>query len=521
MKVPVTLRCDRFIITCLLSFLIVFFSQIVSYAQEEEKFAEVSSFYELTASLSQMQSTGGTVVLTQDITVSAEEYYAYNNGRYRKEVIIETNGHTVYVEGYLELWPFLTVRGDGSQKELLRVCRGGELWLVSICLDAGENGVAVVQEEGSFLICESEEDENMGLPPFICTGEIISPQTVTAAPYWRYNCETLPIIRIPYGTDFTADMLPEKAASIVNRDNQEYEEEIPVIWDDTTFPDGHERTLVKGKFADGYTEYGDWVPCCLVVWNSDTNPFFLNVYLESATQWHDMVFMYGESPRSGTVYIQSSEDGETWTDITGTEGYAPVETAENVSFSWILSYDKSESAQQRPVYYRLLQISDDGTELYSDALELNDDLIFTLADIDGGRGGETAPNEGENQISNSVPEADIEPDAPEKAKDESEVTENQNRAEYPQNLSGSDVSSVPASTMLPNEIMPGTQPEEDEEIEQEKESVKANGEQTDSFKTNDKSSNNTKTEKIAGIVIVVCILAGSVAFFSFKQKSNN
>ena len=463
MKASVTLQHDRFIIVCLLSFLIAFFSPLVSYAQEEENRAEVSSFYELTESLNQMQSTGGTVVLTQDITVPAGEYYTYNNGRYRKEVVIETDGHTVYVEGCLELWPFLTIRGDGSQKELLHVRSGGELRLVSICLDAGENGVAVVQEEGAFLICSSEEDESMGLPPLSCTGQIISSQTVTAAAYWRYNCETLPIIRIPDGTDFTADMLPDKAASIVNRDNQEYEEELTVVWDDTTFPDGRERTLVKGKFTDGYSVYGNYMPCCLVVWESDTSPFFLNVYLESATQWYDMVYMYGESPLPGAVYIQSSEDGETWTEITDTEGYAPVETEGNDGFSWILSYDKSDSAQQRPGYYRLLQISDDGTELYSDPLELSDDLIFTLADIDGGRGGETSPNEGEDQSPGDISGEDIGSDAPEECADI--------------------------------------------------------GQETEPIKPSDNSSDGTQTEKIIGTVIVVCILACSVAFFIFKQKS--
>ena len=205
------------------------------------------------------------------------------------------------------------------------------------------------------------------------------------------------------------------------------------------------------------------MPCYLVVRESDTSPFFLNVYLESATQWYDMVYMYGESPLPGAVYIQSSEDGETWTKITDTEGYAPVETEGNDGFSWILSYDKSDSAQQRPRYYRLLQISDDGTELYSDPLELSDDLIFTLADIDGGRGGETSPNEGEDQSPGDISGEDIGSDAPEECADI--------------------------------------------------------GQETEPIKPSDNSSDGTQTEKIIGTVIVVCILAGSVAFFIFKQKS--
>ena len=406
MKITGTLRYGKFIIVCLLSFFVVFFYPFVFcvQAQDQEKCVEVSSFDEFASSLNQIQSTGGTIILTQDIAVPAEASYTYNNGRYRKEVIIETKGYTINVEGYLELWPFLTIRGNDGQQELFYVYPGGELRLVSICLDAGEDGIAVVQEEGSFFLYGSEED--MGLPAFSCTGQMISSQTMTAAAYWRYNCEKLPIVRVPDGADFTADMLPHQVLSLVNRDYQEYEEEVSVIWDDTTFPTEHERTLVRGEFADGYSQYEDYVPQCLVIWESDTSPYFLNVYLESATEWYDMVYMYGESLQAGTIYIQSSDDGKIWTDIAGTDGYTPVEVEENASFSWILSYDQSDAAQERPRYYRLLQVLDDGTKLYSDALELSDDLIFTAADIEGGRGGETSPNEGEDQLPGGMPETD-------------------------------------------------------------------------------------------------------------------
>ncbi len=300
MKSQAIFRYDKMIAACLLSFLVAFFCPFFSYAQaEEEQYAKAASFDALRASLAQMQSTGGTIVLTQDIVVPADASYTYNNGRYRKEVTIETNGHTIFVEGYLTLWPFLTIRGDGSQQTLFHVKPGGDLRLVSICLDAGENGTAIVQDEGAFLMYSSEE--SMGLPAFSCTGEIISAKTTTAAAYWRYDCEKLPIVRVPDGTDFTADMLPDQVLASVNRDYQEYEEEIPVIWDETTFPTEHERTLIQGRFTDAYAQYGDYFPQCLVVWESDTEPFFLNVYLESVTQSYDMVFMYTQSPVSGTL----------------------------------------------------------------------------------------------------------------------------------------------------------------------------------------------------------------------------
>lgn len=517
MDTPRTFRYYNVIITCLMSFLIAFFFPFVSYAQtqDEEKYLEVSSFDEFTLSLNQIQSTGGTLILTQDITVPAEESYTYNSGRYRKDVVIETKGHTINVEGYLELWPFLTIRGDGSQKELFHVYPGGELWLVSLCLDAGENGIAVIQEEGAFLVYGSEED--MGLPAFSCTGQVISSQTMTAAAYWRYNCEKLPIVRVPDGADFTADMIPSQVLSVVNRDHQEYEEEVPVIWDETTFPTEHKRTLVQGKFGDGYSQYEDYVPQCLVVWESDTRPFFLNVYLESATQWYDMVFMYGESPQAGTISIQSSDDGENWIDIAGTDGYAPVEVEENENFSWILSYDTSDSAQERPRYYRLLQILVDGTELYSDALQLSDNLIFTAADIEGGRGGETSPNEGENQLSNGTLESDhVDEILPSKSPAPSSKPESENHGdiENTEQSSNSSDPTAPASTSLPSDTMTDVQPEESEEMVQESDLEQS----SEPAKPDEKNSGNTDAEKIAGIAIVVCILAGSIAFFVFKRK---
>ena len=521
-----TLRYDKLIISCFICFFIAFFSPVVSYAQteNEENCVEVSSFDEFILSLNQIQSTGGTIVLTQDITVPAEESYTYNNGRYRKEVTIETNGHTIHVEGYLELWPFLTIRGDGSQKELLHVLPGGELRLISVCLDASENGIAVIQDEGAFLMYGSEE--GTGLPMFSCTGEIISSQTTTAAAYWRYNCEKLPIIRVPEGTDFTADMLPDQVLSIVNRDHQEFEEEIPVVWDETTFPTEHKRTLVQGKFSDEYSPYKDYMPLCLVVWESDTSPFFLNVYLESATQWYDMIFMYGESPQAGTIYVQSSEDGETWIDISGTDGYAPAEVEENASFSWILSYDLSDSAQERPRYYRLLQILDDGTELYSDALELSDEFIFTAADIEGGRGGETSPNEGDDELPNDIseipslesPDTSSEQETNIGSNDSAQSEEGVSESEEDpvddkvKNLFYSNQPTVVDHNPLPGDSLTAVQPEENEETLPLEESPQPEKQ------TGNIPHDTGSTEKIIGIAIVLCILAGSVTLSVFKRK---
>lgn len=514
MKTKTTLRYDT-IILCVLCCFMTFWFPVISYAQEEAPRAEVSSFEEFTSSLGQMQRTGGTVVLTQDITVGAQASYAYSNGRYQKEVVIQTNGHTIHVEGSLELWPFLTIRGDGSQGELLHVHPGGELRLISIGLDAGETGTAVIQEEGAFLLCTSEA--GMGLPAFSCVGQILSSQAVTAAADWGYHPEKLPIVRIPEGTDFTADLLPHRVPSVVNRDRQEYEEALPVIWDETTFPTEHKRTLVRGKFPDGYAPYQDYVPLCLVVWESETSPFFLNVYLESATPTYDMVFMYGEAPQAGTVYVQSSQDGESWTDLSGTDGYTPVDVEEHAGFSWLLSYDRQDSAQERPRYYRLLQVLEDGTQLLSDALELTDDWIFTAADIGGGRGGETSPNEGEHQLSNGRPDADPVdeplPSTPPEPTPEPE-RESHGGAETGAAPGEPPAPTSPPATPAPSGTVPDAQPSPSPEHVQEphrEEGPTPAG-------TVEGASDPTGVETLAGIAIVVCILAASTGFFVFRRK---
>lgn len=535
-----------FIIPCLLSFFIVFFLPFASYAQAQEEVepATASTFAELTSLLSRMQVTGGVIALTEDITVPASESFTYINARYRKEIAIETSGHTIYVEGYLELWPFLTIRGNGGPKALFHVYPGGELRLFSICLNAGENGMAVVQDEGAFLVCGSEED--MGLPAFSCTGQILSAQTMTAAAYWRYSCEKLPIVRIPEGANFTADMLPDQVLSIVNREYQEYEEEAPVVWDEATFPSEQERTLVQGRFAHGYSQYEDYIPQCLVIWESDTSPFFLNVYRESVTQRYDMIFMYGESPQPGTIYIQASEDGENWADIAGTEGYAPVEAEENADFSWILSYDVSEPTQERPRYYRLLQILDDGTELYSDVLELNDEFIFTAADIEGGRGGEVSPNEGENQLTNGIQkpengngtsspeswgpstgrpldpestqlssEPDIGVEDSERPKDETAESEDHGGVGNTEENSNLHAPGLTGSTTWPGNTSTALQPEASEEtmqgpdLTEDLQPVKADREPAD---------DTSGMERVIGIGIVIGILLSCVALSVFKRR---
>ena len=357
---------------------------------------KAATFEELTTWLDQNMSTGGVISLTQDITVPADASYTYVNGRYQKEITILTGGHTIYVEGYLDLWPLLTIQGDHREKEMFHILPGGELWLAGISIDAGEGNTAIVQDEGSFLVYGNIE--NSGMPAFSCVGNILSPETTTAAANWKYNYDTIPIVTVPVGTDFSEALLPDAVSARVNPNHGESEEEIPVVWDESAFPTEEKRTLIEGRFSEEYAQYEDYAPKCLVIWESDTAPYFLTAYLQVLSTQYTDVYLYAETPLEGEIRIEASDDGENWKEIVGTEGYESVNGTQGELLFWHLYYFQDDPTASLPKYYCLAQTTNDGTVVYSDILQLSAEYIFIGSDIEGGRGGETSPNEGENQL---------------------------------------------------------------------------------------------------------------------------
>ena len=211
---------------------------------------QVSDFAQLTDALERLKSTGGTILLTQDVTVPSDASYTYINAAYRKQITIDTGGHTIVVEGSLTLWPYLTIRADEADAALMRVRSGGQLRLVSVALDAGEDGVAIVREPGSILTCGSET--SLGRPAFSCIGRVEGGERVTAAAYWRNAPETLPVVCVRPGAAFDADMLPASVRAFVNRDYAELEEDVSVLWDASTFPLCRRCALLPGGLCIGY-----------------------------------------------------------------------------------------------------------------------------------------------------------------------------------------------------------------------------------------------------------------------------
>ncbi len=115
-------------------------------------------------------------------------------------------------------------------------------------------------------------------------------------------------------------------------------------------------------------------------------------------------------------------------------------------------------------------------------------------------------------------ESNIVSDESKEPNNETTESEDHSDNENQKESSDSDTSSTPDGASSPNEIPIDIQPEEEKKNEQKTELVETNGEQLGSVKTDDQILGSTDIEKMVGIVIVICILAGSVAFFVFKKK---
>lgn len=482
-------------------------------AQEIQSVWEVSDFEELKEALNQTMSTGGRIRLTSDIRILAEESYTYTNGRYRKEVVLETSGHTIYVEGYLNLWAFLQIQGNGGTDGIFHVLPGGELWLTSIPIDVEDGGTAIIQENGGFLVYGSSDVP--GTPEFTCSGKIIAAEKTAAAAYIWYNMESIPIVRIPEGAEFSASMLPECVMARVNLDHSEVEQEVPVTWDESTFPKDGTRTFVTGAFAGEYTGFRDALPGCLVIWESEESPFFLNAYAESYGGIRQ-IYLYAECPQTGTVRVESSADGKVWSEITDIEGYEPVETEEGEEFCWYLWYEKED---ETPKYYRMALYTEDGTVFYSETLEFKDDYFLAGTDIDGGRGGETSPGEGEDQLPDKVEESGA-----------ADVLTETYQTYFWQNGSAeaADESGGTAKTETGEKESEETEADEIQQGEENEPSDSDSTETSESDSGTEKEShesdqtgemqNNAAAEKLAGIVIVLLLLCGTAGIYIVKCR---
>ncbi|HJA67802.1 hypothetical protein B5F07_11160 [Lachnoclostridium sp. An169] len=350
-----------------------------------EETGRVSSFEELCQWIDEHITTGGIVTLTDNITVPEDESYTYLNAIYRKEIIIRPEGYTIYVEGTLELWPYLSVHGAGGEEGVFCVRSGGTLLLTSISIDTGsEENTAVLQENGAVL--KYGEDTALGLPEFSCVGKIVSAEKITVSAVSAYSYEKIPVVTVPEGTACTPRMLPEYVTAYVWENGEEVLTELPVTWNTAELPERGSRGEVTGRFGETYEAYRSGNPLCLVVTASESRPYFLHCYASEYGGSTTLVF-YAVLPGEGEYWLCGSDNGEDWTRIE--KSGEQLETGE---VSWLISYLDGE----QPFHYYAVSRDQGGEILYSDILEFTENSVFAAADIDGGRGGETSPVEGEN-----------------------------------------------------------------------------------------------------------------------------
>lgn len=364
-----------------------FASTPVSSAQElGPSTDQVATFDELKSWLNSHMSTGGTVSLIDDITVPADQYYTYINGRYRKEIQINAGSHTIYIQGYLELWPFLSITGTGGSQGIFHILPGGRLDATSISIAASQaDAIAIVQEPGAILVRSDMGFEDY--PPFSCQGQILASQQIVAEPNYTANPDQLPVVIVPAGKTFSPSMLPSTVDSSWYDGTSQHSDPLPVIWDTQTFPHKSERTLVSGCYSQDYLSFRNTTLSCLVVFAQENAPLFLNSYA-STYRGSTTLFITAFSPIDGQAALQGSYDGETWELI-------EFDTFKNGSASWQIYFGVGSPVYQ---YFSIAQASSDGSTKYSDILELTEDSTFVASEIGGGRGGETPPNEGETQL---------------------------------------------------------------------------------------------------------------------------
>lgn len=359
---------------------------VVSAQEQGVSGDQASTFEELKQWLDAHMSTGGTVTLTDDIIIPEGETYSYMNSRYSKQIHIDAGDHTIYVQGHLELWPYLSITGTGGTEGIFHILSGGRLDMTAISVSASTpDAIAIVQNPGAILI---RSDMGFGdFPPFSCQGQVITSPDIVAEPYSAYNPNELPVVVVAPGETFTSSMLPSTVDSDWYDGMSQHSGPLPVIWDAETFPSTDERTIVSGSYPAGYLPFRDASITCLVVFTQENAPVFLNSYasLYSGTT---IIQLNSLSPIDGEATLEGSYDGENWESIEN-------QTFEEGQAQWQIFYSQDQTPYR---YFSIMQQKSDGSIVYSDTLELTEENTLIASDIGGGRGGETPPNEGDTQL---------------------------------------------------------------------------------------------------------------------------
>ena len=360
----------------------------------------VSDWGELRAWLLDNRLVGGTVRLTNDITMDGMFGYLANLGPNTgklRPVTVDCGEHTIYVQGVLELdcineslTHLLTFTDDGAEEGLLRVLPGGTLNAYYITLDAGsEASVALSQEEGGVL---NTDPARLALTGTIAYGE--RPTIFCEVPPLF-----VPALAVPDGEAPDLAALPATVEVQVKFQGVTETQEVAVLWDTAPAAEAfaqRRRVTLQGRFTGEVTVDGETfaaedcaaavTPECVVAFR-EGGAALLNLEFQVGTSTSGMTSMVGyvyyiADPGATAVRALFSEDeGKTW------------------RVEWEFQEKKNqfltvESAPFQPGSWFLLELvypdpaSPGGERLvHTDTVRIDEDNTSPMTWVDGHRGG--------------------------------------------------------------------------------------------------------------------------------------
>lgn len=366
---------NLFVLLLLTVLSVVSISSIAAAAEQEA----VATGQELVSWMEAHKTTGGTVTLTEDITLEDMWYFVPDRAG-RPDLTVDTAGHSITVRGEISFLSdhHLTFRRPEGGKPVFHVKKRGLLSLEGTDIGEEKTDQAAAAEEGNDALVQ---DEGAGLLVTDCavSGKICYAQT----PFVRYNS---PVTVVAEPGQTAADVIPQVIASQVIREGKVfYDENVPVSWElsgTEKLQQDRRRFTVRGSFpgAACITE-----PVCTVAYN-DFPLTFTDVTAAHSLSLY--LFKGGYTKPEGTMPIRvSSEysfDNKNWI-------HYSIDTVTDRREPFFIGLTKEEwDVSVHPSVYIRLRCDHDGTEYYSNVLRYTADDLDRAVDQGGNRGGGTA-----------------------------------------------------------------------------------------------------------------------------------
>ncbi len=371
-------------------------------------YGTVSSGEELLSWLETNKYIGGTVKLTDDVTLEGN-YKLLLVPECERHIYIDTDIYTITVKGEVNFGSsdmLITFYGQGGEKGLLHVAPGGSLSLIGATVEAAEGRQALFQEEGAALILDKCK----------VTGAVHYAET----PIVLYECSRT-VVAEPWQS--AADVLPTAISCRVNRRGNEDMEEIPVTWNLAGYEELQEarhRFTCTGSFQGAASLYP---PVCTVAYNDYPLTFTrVDAMLSCSVYFFKGEYITLLDQGSERAVLEYSFDMENWNFH---EDSAFLDN--DGMFEFYIPQEEWDVQMDPYVYIRLCQ-NDNGMQHYSNVLRYEAADLSRVLDVGGTRGGGTGiitvprpPLEPEDDT-DPVPEPDIDTDPAPEPDVDSEIT---------------------------------------------------------------------------------------------------